>query len=167
MLRKQLGEGHDVRHRPVCLAGVDPVVGDEILKLSVWHPVRLPGDSSAGAEPVARFGLWHQALKESSVERGVVGHDDVTSVEEVADQAHIKSLPAELGHGEAMRGLCMRIDIAGWLAEALISPQLPESGAVPMKEKASKLHDLVVASEPRRFGINDQYLHRVTRSRSS
>ena len=53
MLREQFREGDDVRHRPVRLPGIDSVVGDEILKPSVWHAVRLPGDASAGAEPVA------------------------------------------------------------------------------------------------------------------
>ena len=38
-LGEQLREGDDIRHCAVCLAGVDPVVGDEILKLPVRHPM--------------------------------------------------------------------------------------------------------------------------------
>jgi hypothetical protein len=49
----------------------------------------------------------------------------------------------------------MRVDVAGRLTKALVSPQLSEAGVFLMKEEASKLHDLVGASKPCRFSIDD------------
>jgi hypothetical protein len=53
----------------------------------------------------------------------------------------------------------MRVDVAGRLTKALVSPQLSEAGVFLMKEKPCKLNDFVVASEAGSFSVDDQYVH--------
>ena len=86
-------------------------------------------------------------------------HDDVTSVEQIAHGRHVELPASEFRHRKAMRGLCMRVDVAGRLTKALVGRDLPEPGVLPLQEKPCKLNDFVVASEGGSFSVDDQYVH--------